>query len=102
MGSINYKDNSSKGRHYVTYLSPNSNEVFCYDDQKVNRLNFDKLMSKKITFPCENHSILYIRSDCIKPKSAQLPKFTDTILDLAAVNYIDKIYYGISEFQQPF
>ena len=41
---------------------------------------------------------MYIRSDCIKSKSAQLPKFTDVVLDLAAMNNIDKIYYGISEF----
>ena len=38
------------------------------------------------------------RSDCIKLKSAQLPKFTDVVLDLAAVNNIDKIYYSRSEF----
>ena len=85
----------------MTYLfSPENNEVYCYDDQKVNKLNFDKLMSKKknAIFPFETHTILYIQLDCIKSKSAPFPKFTDAVLDLAAVNNIYKIYYGISEF----
>ena len=56
-------------------------------------------MSKEnVTFPCETYTILYIRSACIKSKSAPLPKFTDAVLDLVAVNDIDKIYYGISKF----
>ena len=101
VGSINYKGNLSKGGHYIIYLfSPKSNEVYCYSDYKANRLNFDKSMLKKknVTFPCETHTILYIRLDCIKSKSAPLPKLADTVLDLAAVNNIDKIFYDISQF----
>ena len=35
---------------------------------------------------------MYVRSDSIKSKSAQLPKFTDAVLDLGAVNNIEKTY----------
>ena len=42
--SANFKGSFSNSGHYPTYLSSqNSSEVYCFDDQKVNCFNFDKL-----------------------------------------------------------
>lgn len=51
------------------------------------------------TFTSETHTIFYIRSDYIKGKQEQCRgKFEDFFMDLQQVNYIDKIYLGLSTF----
>ena len=61
--------------HYPTYLfSQDSNELYCFDDEKVNCFNFDRLMSiKNSTFKSETHTIFYFRSDNINSFMTEAP-----------------------------
>ena len=63
IGNANFEGSFLNSGHYPTYhYSQGSNEVYCFDDQKVNCFNFDKLTSRNnSTFASETHTILYIR-----------------------------------------